>query len=272
MNAFTADARAPGGAAKPNIVADVTYDPLALAAEVDRATVRLLRTAAALDDDAMARPSALPGWTRGHVLTHLARNADGAVNLLTWARTGVETPQYASAASREADIEAGAGRPAADQLADVTGASERLAAAVRDMPPQAWTAEVRWTNGPVAPAARVMWSRLREVEVHHVDLAAGYAPADWPEAFTLRMLRSLARDFGDRADGPRLVIRAPEVGHDLSIGDALAASSRADLAVAPGPAVSGPAATIVAWLIGRSKGAELTVEPPGPLPAVPAWS
>ena len=49
----------------------------------------------------MAGPSLLPGWSRGHVLTHLARNADGAVNLLTWARTGVETPQYVSQEQRE---------------------------------------------------------------------------------------------------------------------------------------------------------------------------
>ena len=37
--------------------------------------------------EAFRAPSALPGWTRAHVLTHLARNADAMVNLLTWART-----------------------------------------------------------------------------------------------------------------------------------------------------------------------------------------
>ena len=47
------------------------------------------------------------------MLAHLARNADGCVNLLTWARTGIETPQYRSAEQRDADIAAGAGRTSA---------------------------------------------------------------------------------------------------------------------------------------------------------------
>jgi maleylpyruvate isomerase len=242
-------------------VTPVTYDPLALAVDVERATARLLKTAAALDDAALSGPSLLPGWTRGHVLTHLARNADGAVNLLTWARTGEETPQYASLDGREADIEAGAGRPAVEQVADITTASDRLAAAVAEMPPKAWAAVVRWTSGPEAPAARVMWSRLREVEIHHVDLATGYAPADWPEAFSLRMLRSLARDFSERDDGPRLIVRSPEVGHDVPIGPD-----------GTEPVVTGPASSVVAWLIGRSAGDGLTVQPSGPLPPLPSWS
>ena len=36
-----------------------------------------------LTDDQAREPSLLPGWSRGHVLTHLARNADAMVNLLT---------------------------------------------------------------------------------------------------------------------------------------------------------------------------------------------
>src|SRR6266704_5264440 len=73
------------------------------------ATERLLGSAAALSDTQAREPSLLPGWTRGHVLTHIARNADGMVNLLHWARTGTQTPMYASPESRAADIEAGAG-------------------------------------------------------------------------------------------------------------------------------------------------------------------
>src|SRR6266511_2471447 len=70
----------------------MTVDPLVLMTDVDQATEALLRTAEALDDGAVAAPSLLPGWTRGHVLTHLARQADAITNLLTWARTGVDTP------------------------------------------------------------------------------------------------------------------------------------------------------------------------------------
>jgi maleylpyruvate isomerase len=239
---------------------DVTADPLVLVEDVDRATARLLATARGLDDEAVASSSLLPGWTRGHVLTHLARNADSLVNLLTWARIGVEIPQYASREQRDADISRGAPRPAAAQLDDLTAACESFAASAMHMPAEAWSVGVTWLSGLQAPAARVIWARLLEVEIHHVDLTAGYAPTDWPEAFTLRLLRSAVRDFGERRDGPRVVIRAPEVGHDLPVGERTAA-----------PMVIGPASAAAAWLIGRSPGAGLALEPDGPLPAVPFW-
>ena len=234
----------------------MSADPLGLTEDVAAATARLLDTVHRLDDAAVSGPSRLPGWTRGHVLTHLARNADGCVNLLTWARTGAETPQYASLAQRAADIDAGAGRSSAAQAADVEQSAGRLTEAIAAMPPAAWTTIVRWTNGTEAPAARVIWSRLREVELHHVDLGTGYGPADWPEPFTLHMITSLAKDFAGREDGPRALLRAPEVGHDVPLG-------------ADSPTITGPARSVVAWLTGRSTGADLVVEPAGPLPAVP---
>jgi maleylpyruvate isomerase len=238
----------------------VTADPLGLADEVERATDRLLARAADLDDATVAAPSALPDWSRGHVLTHLARNADSLVNLLTWARTGVQTPQYASLAQRNADIEAGALRCAADLLSDLTAACTRFAAAAADMPAKAWTATVTWRSGRSAPAAHVMWSRLSEVEIHHVDLSNGYQPSQWNLAFAARVLRGVVQDFGERPEGPRVVIRAEEVGPDLPIGPGVTS-----------PVVSGPAWAAAAWLIGRTRGEQLTITPDGPLPPVPTW-
>ena len=171
--------------------------------DLQAASDRFIATATGLDDAAVAAPSGLPGWTRGHVLTHVARNADGAVNLLTWARTGIVTPQYASPEHRVADIEAGAGRTAAEQLADVRATTRRLAAAIDAMPAEAWSAEVRWTDGRVGPASEVVRRRLREVELHHVDLGAGYTPADWPEAFAIRLVEELTR-----SGRPPMVARA----------------------------------------------------------------
>jgi maleylpyruvate isomerase len=232
----------------------VTADPLDFAPDIRAASDRLIASAAGLDDAAVAAPSLLPGWTRGHVLTHVARNADGAVNLLTWARTGVVTPQYASLDQRAADIEAGSGRPAEELLADLRSAIARLAEAFDTMPAEAWAVEVRWTYGTVGPVAQLGWGRLREVELHHVDLDAGYRPDDWPEAFAVRLAAALAQDMGSRPDGPRLLLRAPEVGHDLTFGEG-------------GPVVTGPVRAAVAWLTGRGDGAGLT----GPLPEVPPF-
>lgn len=230
----------------------VTADPLALVADIDRATQRVIATAGGLGDP--AAPSLLPGWSRGHLLTHLARNADGMVNLLAWARTGVVTPMYPSREARVADIEAGAGRPLAELVADLRDSSDRFADAASSLPAEAWSVELEQPGGP-APAALVPWRRLREVEVHHVDLGAGYAPADWPEAFSHRLLHEIAGGL----DGVSCTLLPASLGHPILVG------------TGGGPAVSGPAHALAAWLAGRSAGDGLTVDPIGPLPTIPDW-
>jgi maleylpyruvate isomerase len=231
----------------------VSADPLVLLAEVDRATARLLNTAAALDGTPTA-PSLLPGWSRGHVLTHVARNADSLVNLLTWARTGVVTPQYASREQRSADIEAGSPRSWDELVADVRDSSARFRDAASALGAASWAVTLDLPSGP-APAALIPWRRLREVEVHHVDLAAGYAPANWPESFAQRLLHEVVHGL----DGLCLTLRPAEIGHPVPVGSG-----------GP-PEVSGPAYALAAWLVGRSPGTGLTVDPAGPLPPVPEW-
>ncbi|MFI7436190.1 maleylpyruvate isomerase family mycothiol-dependent enzyme [Micromonospora haikouensis] len=237
----------------------MTADPLLLTADLDDATARLLRTAAALDDAGVAAPSLLPGWTRAHVLTHLARNADGFVNLLTSARTGERIPMYPSTAARAADIAAGAARPPAALLDDLRRSAERFAEAVAAMPVQAWAATVETRRGPW-PAAMLVWGRLREVEVHHVDLAAGYAPADWPEAFAQRLLHEVTAGLASRDDAPALVLRFDGSSHEVVVGDPDGA-----------PTVTGPAHGLAAWLTGRGGADTLAVTPDGPLPTPPEW-
>jgi maleylpyruvate isomerase len=237
----------------------VTTDPLLLTGEVDAATDRLLRTAATFDSADIAAASLLPGWTRGHVLAHLARNADGFVNLLTAARTGEPVPMYASTAARDADIEAGAPRPPAAHLDDLRRSADRFAEAVGAMPVEAWAGTVQTRRGPW-PAAMLVWGRLREIEVHHVDLDAGYRPADWPEAFGHRLLHEVAGDLAGRADVPPMVLRFDGSRHELVVGDPAAA-----------PTITGSAPELAAWLTGRSPGTVLAVTPDGPLPQPPEW-
>src|SRR6266704_2810422 len=100
-----------------------------LTQEIDTATEGLLATVRRLSDDDMRQPSLLPGWTRGHVLTHVARTGDAMCNLLTWARTGVETPAYRCQEARGADIEAGAMRSTAELLDDVAATAAAFRAA-----------------------------------------------------------------------------------------------------------------------------------------------
>src|SRR6266487_6753291 len=107
-------------------------------ARVGAATDRLLATAAALSDTQLREPSLLPGWSRAHVLTHIARNADGLANLLTWARTGIETPQYESFEARDAQIAQGAGLPTAEIIADLSRSSQEFIDQARELPDEAW--------------------------------------------------------------------------------------------------------------------------------------
>jgi maleylpyruvate isomerase len=232
----------------------MTMDPLVLLTDVDRATEQLLRTAQDLDPVSVAAPSPLPGWTVGHVLSHLARNADALTNLLTWARTGVETPMYASAQARAAGIEEGAAGPLRAQIEDLRAAHERFSDAGAAMPAEAWTVVLPATG----PAAAVPWYRLREVEVHHVDLGARYTPADWPDAFALRLLREIVAEATDK--WPPMILRPWGTDHPMTIGDGAGA-----------PVVGGPTKSLAAWLAGRADGADLTVSPDGELPVPARW-
>ena len=234
-------------------------DPQRDAAAAREATARLLDAAAALPAAALAEPSRLPGWTRGHVLSHLARNADGLTNLLTWARTGRETPMYAGVEARRSDIEAGAGRAQAEHLADLRDSAERFAAAVEAMPPAAWAAQVTMLSGLVIAAAEVPWRRLVEVRLHHVDLDAGYDCADLPADFAARELAHLL-DGLTAHEGI-----APVELHDTGSGEKWTIGAAAE----PDMTVSGSCHELLAWVSGRGDGTGLSVVPDAPLPTLP---
>ena len=233
----------------------MTIDPLVLMTDVEQATEELLRTVADLDPAAVSGPSKLPGWTVGHVLTHIARNADAYTNLLTWARTGVETPPYATPEARAEGIEAGAARPLREQLEDLRAAHERFADAGAAMTAEAWT----FLLPPLGQSAAVVpWARLREVEVHHVDLGARYTPADWSDGFALRLLREIITNAGDQ--WPAMELRPFGIDHALKLGSA-----------DHPPVVAGPTRSLAAWLAGRADGSDLTVSPDGELPTPARW-
>ncbi len=240
-------------------------DSAARAAElgprVDAATQRLLQTAARITDEQARAASLLPGWSRSHVLTHIARNADGLRNLLIWARTGVETPQYPSQEARDIGITQGAGRPAAELIDDVEVSAAALAAEAAILADADWAAEVHGPGGRPHPAWYTLWRRLTEVEFHHVDLDAGYQPEQWPEEFAVQSLERVSADFRER-ECPAAVLVSVDSGRTHRIGPAEAE---------PTARISGPTRALLAWLTGRSAGAGLTAEPAGPLPSLPAW-
>ena len=154
-----------------------------LSDQLDQATQRLFDAARVLTETDLRAPSLLPRWTRAHVLTHVARNADALRNLLVGVRTGEHRPAYASAEARDADIEQGAGRPARDLTADMADSAMAFRFVARRLPDDGWQVPVRIGNSAPFPAAALLTRRLVEVELHHCDLGAGYGPDRWPTAF-----------------------------------------------------------------------------------------
>ena len=97
---------------------------------LDEGTALFLDALDGLADEELDASSLLPGWTRGHVLTHIARNADGLRTLLLGAAEGVERKQYRSREARDAAIDAGARRPIKEHLADIEAGHKRFAQTV----------------------------------------------------------------------------------------------------------------------------------------------
>jgi maleylpyruvate isomerase len=155
-----------------------------LSDQIDDATQRLLGTGRVIAESGLRAPSLLPGWTRAHVLAHLARGADAMRNVMIGARSGQDRPAYASSQARAADIESTAARNPKDLMADVAGSAMALRAIARQLPDEAWAYQVKILHSARFPAAELLTRRLVEVELHHTDLGTGYGPADWPPAFT----------------------------------------------------------------------------------------
>ncbi|MDX3581638.1 maleylpyruvate isomerase family mycothiol-dependent enzyme [Streptomyces europaeiscabiei] len=218
-------------------------------ASVREATDRLLSAAAALDNAAVTDPSRLPGWTRGHVLAHLARNADALVNVLEG------RPMYVSGEARDTDIDRDAPRALKTQLADVRDSADRFQDAASAPGDRSRTVELR--NGVTDSASRVPFRRWIEVEIHHVDLGIGYELEDLPEEFVEREIDFLV----DRFTGH------PEVPY-TRVTDGTRAWTTGSAASGPGVTVTGAAPALLGWLLGRRDGSALRVEG-GALPPLP---
>jgi maleylpyruvate isomerase len=167
---------------------------------------RLFATIAGLDDDAMRRPSLLPEWSVGHLLTHIARNADSVVRRLDGARRNEIVDQYPGGYDgRRAEIAAGADRPAAALVDDVTVASRAVDAAFAEFPDDGWDRLARAVGGDETPVSQLAFGRWREVEVHHVDLGLGYELTDWPPELVQRWLPRLLHSLPTRTDPTQLM-------------------------------------------------------------------
>jgi maleylpyruvate isomerase len=171
-----------------------------------RSHLALLDRIDGLTDEQARSASQLPDWTVGHVLTHLARNGDSVVRRLEGAARGETVDQYPGGyAGRASEIAVGAGRSAAELVADVEASAARLEDCCTTLPADAWDRPTRDVSGAERPANTLMLSRWREIEVHHADLGLGYTPADWPDELVAAWLPRELERLPKRADPKQLL-------------------------------------------------------------------
>ena len=174
---------------------------------LDASQQRLTDDLQAMADVDPATPTALPGWTVGHVMTHIARNADSTIRMIAglaqyW--KGVE--------SRASDIELGAARPWCELVEDVALTNDAVSRMMREITD--WTGIARGTTAD-RPKTALPEMRRREVEVHRADLGLGYGFDDMPGdfvAFETRRLTMLwqARQPMGLTVLPEAVLALPE--------------------------------------------------------------
>jgi len=231
--------------------------PLADARRWVRHGTALFMSRTELGDSDLAEPSALPGWTRKHVLDHVGANADALGNLIRWAATGEPAPMYASPGERAAGIERGSRLPAPDLRAWLRRSADALEEAMTRLSDEQWKASVLTAQGRTVPATEVPWMRSREVYIHAVDLATGLSFAGLPAGFLTALCDDVAGKRGT-GPGPALVLNAADTGGRWELpGDGEAVT------------VSGPLAEVAAYLTGRAS--HLTTAGGRAAPALPAW-
>ena len=217
-------------------------------------TALLMRTAAGFDDESVRRPSLCEGWTRAHVLSHLARNADALGNLVGWAVTGTPHAMYASPESRDADIAAGSTRGAKEIFTDLEDSAARFATAAPGLTGAPELVEVEMRRGIKVLAGRLPTLRLMEVVVHHADLDAGYTFADTDAGFVKRAVGISVQRMRASGEAPSVALISDE-GDTWSIDEGH-------------QVVRGTNAALLLWLT-RGNGAGVSSD--APLPALPPW-
>lgn len=173
-------------AAKPS--ADLGRD-IELARGAHRRLDAALNELISTDGFDVAAPSRLPDWTKGHVLTHIANSGIGHVGIFDGAARGEVTAQYPHGVEgRAADIEAGAVRPAREQIDAFRDANEQLEEryATTD-----WRGTGTSPRGGEVPITDLPFFRTREVTIHHIDLDIGFEFDDLPPDYLRLELRRM---------------------------------------------------------------------------------
>ncbi len=233
-------------------------DPIGLEralALLDGADAALAATLERMDDGDLQANSLCQGWTRGHVLAHLARNADALGRLVGWAVTGQEVAGYASVEARNRDIEDGARQDLAALREDTARSAAAFRRRAEELQGRRGLAEVRTGSASAfMPGDQIPWARLREVTYHHVDLDAGFSFADAEPEIVNRGLDEAVARVGPKPDCPSLTVTSEDSGRWHLAGG--------------GQEVHGTPAALLLWL---ARGLPSGIRSGRAVPTLPSW-
>lgn len=233
-----------------------TLAALASLAEVRQskleATQRLLGDTIALSEQAWQEPSRLPGWTRAHVATHLARNADAMVRAVDAVLMGRRGLMYDSAEDRMLALERGSERSGLDLQIDLDTSAGRLNRRFNVLESVPDDLMVELTPGNLFRAGLLPLIRLNEVVLHHIDLDSGFEVDNIDPVIARWLLTWNALGANDgHARSIRLV---SDSGLSFDLGPASAAPEL----------IRGSDGLLLGWLTGRLR-PDLDAELPAPL-------
>lgn len=232
-------------------------NPAPILADIDAAQRRLLERADSIDELRLRQPSTLPGWSRSHVLAHLAMLADSLARQVELAPHDRYIEIYdGGSAGRDAGIETGSRRTAEQHREEFRRALKRIGAAW-PTDSEGWQQRVSFRDGVVLDVLLAWW---REVRIHLVDLDAGDGYEGWNESLCHHLFGFLAVRL---PGSERYRLWANDTGYNYELGSGATTVT-----------ITGGIRDLVAWLAGRIPDALPTAEVGGarvPLPVLGPW-
>lgn len=131
----------------------------------------------------------LPGWTRGHVLAHIAHVSNAVARQIEYALRGELVEFYdGGTGGRTQAIEMNAGHTAAEHREYISSAFTRALAVLEGLSEEQWGLPVSYRSGDVRGVALAYW---RELVIHLADLQLGRGPETWSKEFCLYLIEFL---------------------------------------------------------------------------------
>jgi maleylpyruvate isomerase len=211
-----------------------------------------LATVSSLSDEELAAPSLCEGWTRAHVIAHVASSGRALIGLIDWATSGEERRLYASPEARSEAIADLAALPREELLAEVRDSAAAFAGEAERLTGELAALEVK-VGGRELPATSIVALRIAEVVVHHHDLDTAWTIEEADPDSLLNAIEAVVRAM--RAKGGPGMTLVTEERDQWIIGNG-------------GLHIESDREGLLKWL---ARGDAAHIEAEGPVPALPSW-